>query len=217
MTCFPPFSDRPATIAITGGIGSGKSAVCRYLEATGAPIFYADDEAKRIIRTDPVVKAALRQLVGEAVYDETGQLVKSVLAAFLCKGKAYSQQVDAIVHPRVGEAWQAFVADHQAYTYIYMECAILFETGFDRFVDYTLGVHCPLEERIRRVMQRDGVERATVLRWMALQWDDESVRSRCTATLLSDHIDNIPLRVAELGLVGRYFPQRLSATPAHAH
>ena len=70
----------PQRIALTGGIGSGKSYVCQTIARTGAPIFYADDEAKRIIRTDPQVRAALIALVGPETYDAEGRLVKSTLA-----------------------------------------------------------------------------------------------------------------------------------------
>ena len=71
----------PQRWGITGGIASGKSYVCRRLEAQGAPIFYTDPEAKRIIRTDPQVQKQLRSLVGAEVYDAEGKLVKRVLAA----------------------------------------------------------------------------------------------------------------------------------------
>ena len=90
----------PLRIGITGGIGSGKSYVCHQLEQAGHRIFYCDDEAKRIIRTHPDVMDELRALVGPQVYDADGGLNKPVLAAYLCQGRHYSQQVDRIVHPR---------------------------------------------------------------------------------------------------------------------
>lgn len=92
-------------IGITGGIGSGKSYVCRQLEAAGHRVFYCDDEAKRIIRTDPEVKEELKRLVGEQVYDADGQLVKRVLSSYLCRGRDYAHRVDDIVHPRVAAAF----------------------------------------------------------------------------------------------------------------
>ena len=197
---FAPHPHRATTIAITGGIGSGKSHVCRLLEADGAPIFYTDAEAKRIIRTHPDVGAQLRALVGPEVYDADGQLVKSVLAQFLCRGREYSQQVDAIVHPRVAEAWHAFVEAHAHHTYIYMECAILFETGFDRWVDHTLAILCPLEVRIARIMARDHIDRATALRWSDLQMPDEQKAARATATLINDGQADVALQLHQLGL-----------------
>ena len=97
----------PRTIGVTGGIGSGKSYVCQMLVQMGAPIFYADDAAKHIMRTHAGVQQELRNLLGEGVYDAEGRLVKSVVAAYLCQGEAHSQRVNAIVHPRVEEAWRS--------------------------------------------------------------------------------------------------------------
>lgn len=189
------------TIAITGGIGSGKSHLCRILEESGAPIFYADAVAKHIIRTHPAVQRDLRSLVGTEVYDAEGRLVKSVLAAYLCRGTAFSHRVDAIVHPRVAEAWTAFVEQHSAAgaPYIYMECALLFESGFERFVDKTLLVVCDEEERIRRVMRRDGIDRETVLRWMALQMPEAEKRRRADRIVESGAREREQLR--QLGLL----------------
>lgn len=184
----------PITIGVTGGIGSGKSHVCRLLESGGAPVFYTDTAAKQIIRTHPLVQEELRRLVGKEVYDEQGALAKSVLAAYLCRGRAFSRQVDAIVHPRVAEAWKAFVHLHAATlprpAYIYMECALLFESGFNRLVDKTLLVQCPQEERIRRVMERDGFDRETVSKWMSLQMSETEKERRSDLLLLNDgHTD----------------------------
>lgn len=105
-------------IGITGGIGSGKSYVCRQLEAVGHEVFYCDEEAKRIIRHDATVQQALRQLVGHEVYDAEGRLVKPVLAAYLCRGREYAAQVDAIVHPRVALAFaqRAWLKAHRTAT-----------------------------------------------------------------------------------------------------
>lgn len=191
------------TIAITGGIGSGKSHLCRLLEESGAPIFYADPAAKHIIRTHPEVQRDLRSLVGTEVYDAQDQLVKTVLARYLCQGIEYSRRVDAIVHPRVAEAWQAFVAQHDAATtpYIYMECALLFESGFERLVDKSLLVTCDEEERIRRVMHRDGIDRATVLRWMALQMPEAEKRRRADWLVESSTPQKERAQLVKLGLV----------------
>ena len=93
------------SIGITGGIGSGKSYVCKQLEQAGHPVFYCDDVAKHIIRTHKDVKRELTALVGNNLYDTNGALVKNVLATYLCKGTTYSHRVDAIVHPRVAEAF----------------------------------------------------------------------------------------------------------------
>jgi len=166
--------------AITGGIGSGKSYVCRMLEALGYPVFYCDPEAKALIRHDDRVRECLTALVGRELYDDKGLLVKSVLAKWLCRGPEYAARVDAVVHPRVAEKFGEWAAARSAegHTRIFMECALLFESGFDRLVDRTVLVHASEETRIWRVMQRDRLERSDVLRWQALQMPEEEKMRR---------------------------------------
>ena len=192
-------------IGITGGIASGKSYVCAQLEQAGHTVFYCDSEAKHIIRTDPEVRRQLSQLVGSALYDAQGQLVKSKLAAWLCKGKAHAAQVDAIVHPRVAEAFARRVAHHwegglparykepllsppfprkqldslqQLITLppqrvLFMECALLFESGFDRLVDSSLLIHVSAQTQLQRLMARDHISESKAQEWIALQFSEQ--------------------------------------------
>ena len=165
--------------AVTGGIGSGKSFYCKTLEQKGLPVFYCDDEAKRIIRTHPEVKKQLTQLVGDEVYASDGTLQKPVLAAYICRGKSFAQQVDAIVHPRVAQAFEEWASEQLlTHTDVYMECALLYESGFESLVDEVILVTASLETRIARVMQRDGVSREKALAWMALQLSEEEKEKR---------------------------------------
>lgn len=176
---------KPLRYGITGGIGSGKSYVCHLLENAGAPVFYCDDVAKRIIREDPTVRRQLTQLVGPETYDAEGRLCKSVLAAWLCRGRDASAQVDTIVHPRVAEAFRRWT-DLQGVEKVYMECALLWESGFDRLVDYTVLVYAPDDVRLRRIMQRDGISAGTARRWMALQMPEEEKRARADIIIPND-------------------------------
>lgn len=191
----------PTTIAITGGIGSGKSHVCAKLEAHGSRLFYADPEAKRIVRKNPEVRQALIELVGPEVYDAQGQLAKPVLASYLCRGREYSQRVDRIVHPRVAQAWQQFIEQHQVQDHIYMECALLYESGFERLVDRVIHVSCPFEERLRRVMARDHIDRETALRWIALQWPEEEKAQRADHIILNDGKADVEAQLRALDLL----------------
>ena len=129
----------PVRIAITGGIGCGKSYVCHQLETAGYPVFYCDDEAKRIIRTDVEVRKALTELIGQEVYDPDGNLIKSVLASYLCAGKENATRIDGIVHPKVAKAFTDWSTLHTDCPVVFMECALLFEAGFDKLTDITHG------------------------------------------------------------------------------
>lgn len=173
--------------AITGGIGSGKSFYCRQLQAAGHPIFYCDDEAKRIIRTSEAVKRELSALVGDDVYDAAGTLQKPVLAAYICRGKQYAERVDAIVHPRVAAAFQEWAAvQEQVYEHVFMECALLYESGFENLVDQVILVTASQETRVRRVMARDQVTREKALAWMALQMPETEKIKRAHHIIYSE-------------------------------
>ena len=194
---FPHQSQKIRKIAITGGIGCGKSYVCRSIEAAGYPIFYCDDEAKRIIRSDRKVQQALIELVGTNVYNEEGKLVKPVLAAYLCRGKAYAAQVDAIVHPRVGECFLEW-CERQTTDKVFMECALLFESGFDRYVDFTIHVAAPQAVRLSRVMTRDNVSHEKAMEWMALQMPEEEKAQRADYIINNDGETEIEPQIRQI-------------------
>jgi dephospho-coA kinase len=189
------------TLGVTGGIGSGKSYVCSILAQQGAPIFYADDAAKQIMRTHSAVQEELCALLGSEVYDAEGHLVKSVVAAYLCQGEAHSQRVNAIVHPRVEEAWREFVAQHADAPIIYMECALLFEVGWQRLVDKSLLVTCPEEERIARIMERDHIDHTTALKWIALQMPEYEKQQLADFAIVNDGKADVAAQLRTLGLL----------------
>ena len=189
------------TLGVTGGIGSGKSYVCSILAQHGAPIFYADDAAKQIMRTHSAVQEELCALLGSEVYDAEGHLVKSVVAAYLCQGEAHSQRVNAIVHPRVEEAWREFVAQHADAPIIYMECALLFEVGWQRLVDKSLLVTCPEEERIARIMERDHIDHTTALKWIALQMPETEKQQLADIAIVNDGKADVATQLRTLGLL----------------
>ena len=188
---------RHCKIAVTGGIGCGKSFVCRQIEAAGYPIFYCDDEARLVLKNDEKVKSALQSLVGKELYSDQGELNKPVMRAFLLQGKAHAAQVDAIVHPRVAEIFLEW-AERQTTEKVFMECAILFESGFDHFVDQVLYVSAPQEVRLARVMKRDQVTREKALQWMELQMSEAEKERRSDFTLINDGEADIETQLHEI-------------------
>ncbi|MDY2624525.1 MAG: dephospho-CoA kinase [Alloprevotella sp.] len=176
----------PHRLAVTGGIGSGKSHICRLLSARGLPVFYCDDEAKRLIRQDSEIRRRLTALIGPEVYDKDGRLVKPVLAAWICGSKAQAAQIDAIVHPRVAEVFDQWASDHAEAAVVVMECALLYESGFDRLVDEVVAVSVPEELRLQRVVDRDGVTTEKARAWMALQLPDAEKLCRADYVVRND-------------------------------
>ena len=145
-------------IGITGGIGSGKSYICQRLKTRGIEVYDCDSAAKRLIRTSDSIRRQLTQLIGEDTYIGES-LNKVAVARFLLASESNAQAIDHIVHPAV---FQDFMDSGMQW----MESAILYESGINKLVDRVIVVTAPLEIRIQRVMQRDGITRENVEQWM---------------------------------------------------
>ena len=157
-------------IGLSGGIGSGKSTVAGILAKMGYPVFYSDQEAKRLYDENPVLQKQLVDLFGPAIYRD-GQLNKAFLAQQLFSSAELKAQVTALVHPLVRKAFEVW-AQQQASDLVFNEAAILFETGAYKDFDATVLVTAPIETRIERVQKRDLISREAVLQRIANQWPD---------------------------------------------
>ena len=157
-------------IGLSGGIGSGKSTVAGILAKMGYPVFYSDQEAKRLYDENPVLQKQLVDLFGPAIYRD-GQLNKAFLAQQLFSNAELKAQVTALVHPLVRKAFEVW-AQQQASDLVFNEAAILFETGAYKDFDATVLVTAPIETRIERVQKRDLISREAVLQRIANQWPD---------------------------------------------
>ena len=177
-------------IAITGGIGSGKSFVCQLLKKRGVRVYDCDEAAKRLMRSSESLKSALRQLVGKKVYTADGRLQKRVLAAFLLASEANKQAVNNIVHPAVA---QNFLSSGLSW----LESAILFDSGFDARLkfDHVVCVTAPLELRVNRVMQRDGITREKALEWIHCQMPQEEVLRRSDFEIINDGAADLEMQI----------------------
>ena len=172
---------------ITGGIGSGKSYVCRLLQKRGYEVYDCDNAAKRLIRTSPEIRRELTDLIGPDTYfeEEGGRkdkkyiLNKKAVAEFLLASEENAHAIDRIVHPAV---FQDFIESGMEW----MESAIIFESGIYRLVDRIIVVTAPEEVRIQRVMQRDGISREKVLEWMSRQLPQDIVRERADYEIVND-------------------------------
>lgn len=169
-------------VAITGGIGSGKSYVCRLLEQRGVQVYDCDAAAKRLMRTSVELQRKISELVGEDVFPD-GQLQKSLLAQFLLRSGQNAQALDSLVHPAVA-------ADFLSSGLQWVETAILFESRFDRRVqpDHVVCVTAPVEVRLSRVMSRDHITREKAQEWMRRQLPQHEVRARSDFEIVNDGV-----------------------------
>lgn len=171
------------TVGITGGIGSGKTTVCRMLETLGVPVFYADTEAARLQNEDPEVVQRIKDAFGEEIY-VNGQLDRKALAKIVFKDAAKLKALTSIVHPAVHKAFQEWSERQQA-PYSIREAAVMIESGSHRDLDALIVVHAPEDTRVRRVVKRDGSDEESVRARMARQLSENERLSH------ADHvIDN---------------------------
>lgn len=164
-------------IAITGGMGSGKSTLCRMLEQEGTPVFSCDAEARRLMASDAGLRRQIEQLVGS--------LERDALRKFLAAGPQQAERINRLVWPRVAEEWTAFCQKHEAQgtDAVVMECALLFESGFESQADVSILVTAPADLRLRRVTARDGITPARARSIMALQMSEEEKQCRADHTI----------------------------------
>ena len=171
-------------IGITGGIGSGKSYVCRMLERYGIQVYDCDAAAKRLMRTQPALQERLRQLIGANVFTQEGQLDKAVVARFLLASQNNADALDAVIHPAV-------FTDFTESGMQWMESAIMFESGINQLVDRVVIVTAPEEVRIARIVKRDGITATKAREWMNRQWPQDKVRLLSHYEIVND--GNAPL------------------------
>lgn len=164
--------------ALTGGIGSGKSYVCRIMQSVCIDVYDCDAAAKRLMQNDTRLQRRLSEAVGKDVFPD-GKLDKAALATFLLASPENNARVNAIVHPAVADD---FLQSGQQW----MESAILYEAGFEKYVDFVVCVTAPLETRLKRVMQRDNITREKAMEWIGRQMPQEEKAARAHFTINND-------------------------------
>ncbi len=159
-------------LGITGGIGSGKSSVCKVFRLLGIPVFAADEEARLIMENDKGLILRLNSLTGRDLYSK-GSLDRVLLASLIFNNSSLLDKVNSLVHPVVFEHFNNWV-EEQSSPYVIMEAAILLESGASTLVDRIAVVVAPVEERIERVIQRNDLTREQVMDRVRNQMDDET-------------------------------------------
>ena len=180
-------------IAITGGIGSGKSFVCRELQRRGIDVYDCDAAAKRLMHSDVELQQRLRRLVGEDVYSADGTLQKPVLARFLLASEANKLAINDVVHPAVAR-------DFEQSSFDWLESAILFESGFIHrtHFDKVVCVTAPEQVRVERVMARDHIDRSKAFAWIHAQMPQQDIVSRSDYEIVNDGPSDVAEQVERL-------------------
>ncbi len=173
-------------IGITGGIGSGKSTICKVFKLLGAPIFEADFIAKELINLNPEIKAGLIHLFGDDIYIPNLGVDRKKLAGIIFNDDIQLAKVNKLIHPIVRNEYANWI-EKQNTEYIIHEAAILFESGFYKMMDFTILVSAPELQRIERVIKRDRVNKNQVIERMEKQWTDKQKRELASVEIKNDN------------------------------
>ena len=172
-------------VAITGGIGSGKSYVSAMLEERGIPVYNADTESKRLTLSNAEIRNKLIALLGEEIY-ANGELNKPMLASYLFASTENAVRINGIIHPVVKEDFKRWLTNHTEKEITAFESAILYEAGFEDSVDAVLVVFAPRELRLERAMKRDKATREQIEARMDAQMDEEEKCRRADFVVYND-------------------------------
>lgn len=148
--------NNPINIGITGGIGAGKSTVCKLFNMLGIPVYNADDQAKALMTRDQNIITAIKKNFGNEAYLPNGQLNRTYLGKSLFKDDKQLKIINEIVHPAVAEDFEKWKNGHEDKPYLVKEAALLIESGSYKLLDYLITVTSPLNTRIERVLSRDA-------------------------------------------------------------
>ena len=183
-------------IGITGGIGAGKSFVCKRLSAMGFPIFDCDKEGKLIMNSHPIVRFRLTELLGQECY-QNDTLNRAFVAEKIFNNPTLKQQVEAIVHPMVAEQFTTWAAAQDS-PFVFVESAILYESGFDQQVDKVVVVDANKETRIVRILQRDACSKSQAEERINAQMSSEEKQKKADYIIVNNHGSDINSQLFDL-------------------
>ena len=177
-----------ATVGLTGGIGSGKTTIANLFALHfSIPIYIADTKAKELVANNKQLQQEIVALLGEEAFVE-GRYNTAFVAQEVFSNKDKLDKLNAVIHPYVQQDFLQWKQSQQA-PYVIKEAAILFESGSYRDCDFIIMVTAPLEERIKRVMLRDKIDRETVEKRIKNQWNDEKKIELSTFVIENREID----------------------------
>ena len=170
----PPSNHQMLKVGITGGIGSGKTTVCKMFEKLGIPVYYADDRAKYLMQHEHFLIDQIKKNFGDDVY-VNGTLDRKVLASKVFNDKAKLDLLNSLVHPAVFRDTERWIEEQKEkkVPYVLKEAALLVETGSYKALDKLIVVTAPINMRIQRVTERDNTDTEEVLARVRNQLPEE--------------------------------------------
>jgi dephospho-CoA kinase len=183
-------------VGITGGIGSGKSTVCRMLAERGVAIYNADSSAKELMSTSESLRKALIENFGAETFTAEG-LNRQYLAERVFNDAEQLRLLNSLVHPAVIADFEAWAEEQEGH-YVVFESAILFEAGLENRVDAVVAVMAPESLRVERVMARDGHSKEQVMARIKNQMSDDERSDRSQYSIVNIDVEDLEEDVEQL-------------------
>jgi dephospho-CoA kinase len=192
-------SSKPFQIGITGGIGSGKSIICKIFTCLGVPVYDADSRAKSIMTTDGILIAQIKKEFGDLAYLSDGSLDRAYLSRVIFENQEKRNLLNQMVHPRVAADTERWLDQNQEATYVVREAALLIESGAYLRVDKVLLVTAPEELRIKRVLARDPHRlREEIRKIIATQIPEEEKKKVADVVVYNDETQLLVPQILQL-------------------
>jgi dephospho-CoA kinase len=186
-------------VGVTGNIGSGKTTVCKVFEILGIPVFYADDQAKKVMVADAILIEEIKQSFGNEAYFADGTLNRKYIAGIVFNNKEHLTKLNALVHPAVFRAFDSWVLNvNTKVPYVLKEAALMFESDSYKMCDRTVLVTAPLDVRLQRVVKRDGIAREEAQSRDARQFTEEVKRTMANDIIINDDTELVIPQVLKL-------------------
>lgn len=173
-------------VGITGGIGSGKTTVCKVFEVLGLPVFYADKVAKSIMNTNVLLRGDIIKEFGKDSYLENGELNRKHISSIVFNDQEQLSKLNALVHPAVFRAFDVWAIEQKYAPYVLKEAALLFESDSYKMCDQTILVRSPEALRIKRIVERDHSTSEEVRLRMKRQFADEQKEKLAVHIIIND-------------------------------
>lgn len=187
--------DIDKVIAVTGGIGAGKSMVCRILSILGYPVYDCDSNARHIMENDVQIKNHLREEISFSAVDSSGCIDRKAISRIVFNNHEKLKKLNAIVHGAVLNDIEKWIGMHKGSVFI--ETAILYQSGIDRIVDEVWEILAPIETRISRVCLRNNLSEEEVMERINSQIMTGIKPHKNIKTIINDNKHSLLLQISQ--------------------
>jgi dephospho-CoA kinase len=185
-------------IGVTGGIGSGKSVVCKVFSKLGIPVYEADSAARNLYDKYPELVEKIQEKVASDIIDKNGKINRKKLSEIVFADEEKLSMLNSLVHPMVKADFESWLSAYKAHSYIIKEAAILFESGAYKGCNKIISVISPMELRIARLRERDHKTRAEAEQVISRQLSDDELISKSDFVIYNDEKQMIIPQVLKL-------------------